>query len=192
MGCLVGKWTPSLFRKMPPEVEWPTPYRVEYCTRRAFGLEDSVVLPILRFWISKCCLKRSVWELPLVQWDRCHRWNPGTQIWSPTQHSGLRIWHYGIGRNCSWDLMPSLAWGAEKKNFFFVMVLLTPHPQPSGNKTDDSSLFPHSVWHTTFLMVECLINSLLKCIALDWIGTWLGLESQGEKEFKDYMWIYRR
>ena len=45
----------------------------------------------------------------MVQQDRWHLWSAGTQVQSPAQHSGLRIWcccSYGLGSNCGSDQIP--------------------------------------------------------------------------------------
>ena len=47
----------------------------------------------------------------MVQWDLGCLWNTGTQVQSPSWHSGLRIQHccgYGVGHNCGSDLIPVL------------------------------------------------------------------------------------
>ena len=45
----------------------------------------------------------------MVPGDRQHFGSAGTQVRSPAQHSGLRIWRccsLGLGRDCSSDLIP--------------------------------------------------------------------------------------
>ena len=64
----------------------------------------------------------------MAQWDWWHLGSTRTQVQSPTQHSGLRIWccrSCGLGRNCSSDVIPAQElqmhkgkqkWGEKKQN----------------------------------------------------------------------------
>ena len=57
--------------------------------------------------ISKDEIKRSTCQAR----DQWYLWSPGTQIWSPTWHRGLRIRHCcscSVGQNYSSDLIPGL------------------------------------------------------------------------------------
>ena len=64
-----------------------------------------------------------------VQQDQKHLWSTGTQVQSPAQHSGLRIWcchSCGVGCNCSLDLIPDLEtpyakrWPKKKKIYILL------------------------------------------------------------------------
>ena len=85
----------------------------------------------------------------MLQRNWQHIGSTGTQVHSPAQHSGLRIWHCrscGLGRNCAWALIPSLG---------------TPYAM-SGQKRKINKLELHElllnieyIFLHTFILVKC-------------------------------------